>query len=510
MIRKIILFFIICALVVSGFAQKNKKNSIAIAPKSSYFVMLINGDTIPAAKYCPKDTVLFDFAVLDTNIKDFTYCWEIDSLGKFCDTTPLKLAFPTPASYTVSLDFTFTVNLDTICDTITHVIYVDYIRTNLETTVCQGKDITVPTLNGDVTFTNVQGDCYSPWDTISSGLGCDSLVRWEIKMNPYTKVIDTMPPVYVCQGREIKITTITHGEVTFTDVQRNDQIDDTLTSVSGCDSLVRWLIIMDPYIQVDHSVSSCDSVVWGDIVVRRPVNNKGDYTETVERVFLASDPNFSCDTLVRLTVTIVERGEIIIEFDQDEFCKSDDMNGKIELKTNLTAFDWKYYSRENLNTPDSLWTIIKNTSIDITEPGFYFVYAYMDTSLYDTLRDLRIVATTCAKNADTIVADCPLVIPNVFTPNGDKINDVFGIKKLNPKRENELIIHDRWGKEVFRQKNYKCVYKSDGYHNPENAFDGNSRGGQKLPEGTYYYAFKYDAFPRSKPKTYVGVVVIIR
>jgi gliding motility-associated-like protein len=237
----------------------------------------------------------------------------------------------------------------------------------------------------------------------------------------------------------------------------------------------------------------------------------GDTTITVERIFFATDPDSSCDTLITLNVTIIDTGKLVIKFDQDDFCKGDDMKGKIELEEpNFTAFDWKYFSRENQVQPDSTWIGLTEPYLDITEPGFYYVYAYMDTSLYDTLDYLRIVATTCAKTKDTIVEDCKLVIPNVFTPNGDKDNEVFGIKKLNLKRENELIIHDRWGKEVFRQKNYQCVYKSDGFHNTEKAFDGHSRGGQKLPDGTYYYAFKYDAFPKKKAKTYTGVVVILR
>ena len=467
MVRKFILFFIICTLVVSGFAQKNKKNSISGDPKSDDFAMLINGDTIPAERYCPGDTILFDFIVLNPNIDKFTYCWEVNYYSiSICDSKPIKLAFPITteypnvSNYKVTLVLQYTLfNYITLTTTLTHTIYIDHIRTDLDTSVCQGRDITVPTLKGNVTFTNVQHDEYTRWDTLSS--------------------------------------------------------------VSGCDSLVRWHIIMDHYITHPYDISSCDSVVWGDgtnansfptqIIVRRPPDYVGDYTDTIQRVFFASDPDYSCDTLIKLKVTIIDTGKLVIKFDQDDFCKNDDMEGKIGLETNFTAFDWKYFSRENQVQPDSTWIGLTDPYLDnITEPGFYHVYAYMDTSLYDTLDYIRIVATTCAMTKDTIVEDCKLVIPNVFTPNGDEANQYFGIKKLNLKRENELIIHDRWGKEVFRQKNYQCVYKSDGFHNTENAFDGHSRGGQKLPDGTYYYAFKYDAFPKKKAKTYTGVVVILR
>ena len=455
MVRKTILFFIIIALAVSGFAQKSKRKSFSKAPKNTYFVMLINGEETPAERYCPGDTILFDLDT--TKVKILSYCWDIAFFVTICDSTPIKFIIPTgpeyiPFDHTATLDFTFTINSDTIRDTLTHIIHVDYIRTILDTTVCQGRNITVPTLKGDITFENVQGDQDTPWDRYDG---------------------------------------------------------------SKCDSLVRWHIEMKPYIEDIRQISSCDSVVWGfndpnsntlpkQIIVRRPPNYEGDYTDSIQRIFFATDPNSCCDTLKTLKVTIVETGNLKIKFDQNAFCSGEDMNGIIELGTNFTAFDWTYFGKDT--------TITEVKSITIEEPGNYHVYGYMDTSLYEIYTDLRIVATACALRADTTVADCPLVFPNVFTPNGDNVNDIFGIRKLNTKRENELTIHDRWGKEVFRQKNYKCLYKGDGYHNTENAFDGNSRGGQKLPEGTYYYAFKYDAItvPKSKAKTYVGVVVIVR
>ena len=463
MLRKFILLLVMSALVLSGFAQKSKKKQYAKAPKSSYFVMLINEKETLADRYCPNEMIKFDFTPIDTNI--LTYYW----YQNFYDTliyniTPIELAFPITAdypaisNYTITLYVTYTINSDTICDTLNHNINIDYIRTILDTSVCQGRDITVPTLKGDIEFKNVQEDCLTLWDT--------------------------------------------------------------LFSASGCDSLVRWYIHMDPYITLTYEISSCDSVVWGDgtntntypskIVVRRPPDYEGDYILTdVERIFFATDPDNGCDTLKKLTVTIIDTGKIAINFDQEDFCSGEAMDGTFNLKTNFTAFDWVYFSRENLKRPDSLWTDTVK-SFKIEEPGYYEVYAYMDTTLYEILTDLRIVATTCAMIADTIVEDCTLEIPNVFTPNGDNVNEVFGIKKLNLKRENELTIHDRWGKEVFRQKNYKCVFKNNEFHNIEDAFDGRSRGGQKLPEGTYYYALRYDAIPRNKAKTYVGVVVIVR
>ena len=57
--------------------------------------------------------------------------------------------------------------------------------------------------------------------------------------------------------------------------------------------------------------------------------------------------------------------------------------------------------------------------------------------------------------------DDELVIPTVFTPNGDLKNDVFDIKNL-PEGENQLTISNRWGKVVFVSENYQRNWDGTG------------------------------------------------
>lgn len=52
-----------------------------------------------------------------------------------------------------------------------------------------------------------------------------------------------------------------------------------------------------------------------------------------------------------------------------------------------------------------------------------------------------------------IEGDCPLVIPNVFTPNQDGVNDAFEIGSLP--NQSTLFIYDRWGRKVFESRNYE-------------------------------------------------------
>jgi len=76
----------------------------------------------------------------------------------------------------------------------------------------------------------------------------------------------------------------------------------------------------------------------------------------------------------------------------------------------------------------------------------------------------------CADTLTLTVISSNLIIPNIFTPNGDGKNDVFEIKGLESYPGSQLVIFNRWGNEVYRSDNY------------QNNWDGNN-----LAEGTYYY-----------------------
>jgi len=77
-----------------------------------------------------------------------------------------------------------------------------------------------------------------------------------------------------------------------------------------------------------------------------------------------------------------------------------------------------------------------------------------------------------------------IIVHTIITPNGDGKNDTLIIKGLEESPNNELIIFNRWGVEVFRKKNYDNSF--GGISDGRATIDGSS----ELPVGTYFYVLK--------------------
>lgn len=88
-------------------------------------------------------------------------------------------------------------------------------------------------------------------------------------------------------------------------------------------------------------------------------------------------------------------------------------------------------------------------------------------------------------------------IPNVFTPNGDGINDSFEILGLEFLRKADLTIFNAAGVEVYRNVNY------------QNNWDGSGWDGSGLAPGVYFYLLNVQ-FDDGKEHVFKGHVTILR
>ena len=88
----------------------------------------------------------------------------------------------------------------------------------------------------------------------------------------------------------------------------------------------------------------------------------------------------------------------------------------------------------------------------------------------------------CINKAKTFIGvSCGLYLPTIFTPNNDRINDLFKIEGSRCiKIIKEIVIYNRWGEVVFQDQNYSPFDSSHGW-------DGTYQGKLALQD---VYAYK--------------------
>ena len=81
-----------------------------------------------------------------------------------------------------------------------------------------------------------------------------------------------------------------------------------------------------------------------------------------------------------------------------------------------------------------------------------------------------------------------LVIPEIFSPNGDNIQDYFKIKNIGQYPDARIYIYNRWGNLVYEKEGYGNVARwgiTDAWWN---GFANQKSWGNKiLPSATYFY-----------------------
>ncbi len=156
-------------------------------------------------------------------------------------------------------------------------------------------------------------------------------------------------------------------------------------------------------------------------------------------------------------------------------CKADSiiktiLNYKPEIKLYLgqdttICFGWPYLLDATVPEATYLWQDGSTDSIyAVSEPGKYWVTVTKDD---------------CSKTDSIHFGDCPAAIwfPNVFTPNGDGLNDTYhpvavGIDKY------QIIIFNRWGEKLFESSAI------------EPGWDGTFKGAL-CPDGVYIFISTY-------------------
>jgi gliding motility-associated-like protein/uncharacterized repeat protein (TIGR01451 family) len=150
-------------------------------------------------------------------------------------------------------------------------------------------------------------------------------------------------------------------------------------------------------------------------------------------------------------------------------------------------------ARYNLGTKTILWEIdqlnngqMANLKIKVKAIKSGTIRNTATVSAQETDPNLQNNVSTDSKS---IVG---IIVPNVFTPNGDGLNDTFQLPGLELYEANELTIVNRWGGTVYEKKGYQGDWAGTG-----------------LNEGTYFYLLKVKT-AGNKWEVYKGFVTILR
>ena len=255
---------------------------------------------------------------------------------------------------------------------------------------------------------------------------------------------------------------VTNGQIFYVLVTDN---------VTGCQdtAMVTYTVNPSPTADAGNDVFTCigntvtlqgngggtyswsPSIDLNDSTLQNPISTptaNRTYTLTVTNASGCSDSaivNINIDGPVAL-FTINPTGELLTE---EEIMLTDQSTGGV------VRWFW--------NFADGRVDSIQNPTITYNDAGTYSICL----TVYD-INDCD--HTTC----EDVTYYHPLLIPNVFTPNGDGANDYFVIEGL--RADSKIIIYDRWGIVMFETNDYL-----------NNWWDGTTKGGKDVPSGTYYY-----------------------
>jgi len=142
-----------------------------------------------------------------------------------------------------------------------------------------------------------------------------------------------------------------------------------------------------------------------------------------------------------------------------------------------------------------IWTTTTNNtgaSITVKVPG---TYAVVTTDANGCSGNAEVTFTPKEGCGSNIVPSVNIVVPKVFSPNEDAINDFWVIEGLEEYSDCMMNVFDGKGRRVFEAKG--SVLQNE-------PWNGLGTGGP-VPDGTYYYVF---GCPDTKPFT--GSVLIVR
>jgi gliding motility-associated-like protein len=161
------------------------------------------------------------------------------------------------------------------------------------------------------------------------------------------------------------------------------------------------------------------------------------------------------------------------------------------LESTITITDLSSTDIVNWN-----WSMGDGTTYSDQNP----IHNFQDTGTYKIV----LIATNdkgCSDEASQVLfinPDLFIYIPTSFTPNGDRLNDRFGVSGVKQGIRNySLAIYNRWGEKIFYSENVDDQW--DGTYN-----------GVDVPAGVYFYMMTFSDYKKTRWYYEKGDLSVIR
>jgi gliding motility-associated-like protein len=407
-------------------------------------------------------------------------------------TTVIKVVPLTTTSYTVHVFTTGTTCSDSAIVSI-------FVTPTITSIVSLGTDSICPGTSTVLTVTSSGGPPNYIWSTgattstitvnpfftttyyvLTAGKCANDSIGQVVNVVPTPTITISPGTDTVCMGGNITLTATGASRYIWSNGATSNPINiningDTSISVVGTngncsDSTRKWIKIYAPITSHSSNDTICSggvttigvSVSGGNHAYTYSWNNgitsdsAGPLTVTPPPYQYICTITDGCGTINKDTVNIVQRPLPNIAF----YPTPDTIpGGEFVNFVNLTTGASSYY-----------WNLGDGSTTTDTTP----FHQYNVAGTYTVI----LIAKNSFGCADTLVEDVyvteQLIVPNVFTPNGDGINDVFHIEAGSMKTF-DVQIFNRWGQKIFESTN------------PNNDWTGRSTSGVMESNGTYYY-----------------------
>jgi len=191
------------------------------------------------------------------------------------------------------------------------------------------------------------------------------------------------------------------------------------------------------------------------------VGTSADLSNVVPGVYTLSVTDANGCVITVGSFTVNSTPPIIAQF------TANPLTGETPLTVNFT--------NTSIGASSYLWAFGTGDTSNLVNPAYAYVPLGVSTVCLTAISATGCIDTACA--LIDVYLNSVFIIPNIFSPNDDNLNDVFTVQGIGLIKM-DAEIYNRWGHKQFE------------WHSVNGGWDGRTASGVQAAAGTYYYIIK--------------------